>query len=278
MIVGVAFALASAVCYGLAAVLQARAARATAHAHGMDMRFLVRLVGQLPFLGGLVMDAVAFSAQFAALRTLPVFVVQAAQASSLAVTALLAVPVLGARLSRRQWLAVVAVCVGLAMLAGSGAAEAGGTAGTGIRLLLFGLIAVLAVTGVMAARRAGTARDPVLGLVAGLGFGVVALASRALVPPLSPAHLVRDSAAYALAAAALVGFLFYATALQKGNVTSVSAAVILGETLLPAVVGVLAFGDHARRGLWVLAVAAFCLVVAGALGLSRAGDPTATVH
>jgi len=274
VIVGVVFALASAVCYGVAAVLQARAARSTAHGHGVDVRFLVRLVRQLPFLGGLAMDVVGFAAQFAALRTLPVFVVQAAQASSLAITAVLAVPLLGAGLSRWQWLAVVAVCAGLAMLAGSGAAEAGGTGGAGIRLLLFALIAVLGVTGLVAARRKGRARDSILGLVAGLGFGVVALASRALETPLRPAHLVRDAAAYALAAAAAVAFLFYATALQKGHVTSVGAAVILGETLLPAVVGVLAFGDHARRGLWVVAVAAFCLVVVGALGLSRAGDPT----
>lgn len=275
MIVGVVFALASAVCYGVAAVLQARAARSTAHTHGVDVRFVVRLVRQMPFLGGLAMDAVGFAAQFAALRSLPVFVVQAAQASSLAITALLAVPVLGARLAGREWLAVVAVCAGLGMLATSGAAEAGGTGGTGIRVLLFALIAVLAVTGAVAARRKGNARDSVLGLVAGLGFGVVALASRAIETPIRPAHLVRDVAVYALAAAATVSFLFYTTALQQGQVTSVSAAVILGETLLPAVVGVLAFGDHARRGLWALAAVAFCLVVVGALGLSRtaAADP-----
>lgn len=276
MIVGVVFALASAVCYGVAAVLQARAARSTPGGDGVDVRLIVRLVGQLPFLGGLVMDLVGFGAQFAALRSLPVFVVQAAQASSLAITALLAVPVLGARLAGRQWFAVVAVCVGLGMIASSGAAEAGGTGGSGIRILLFALTAVLAVTGLIAGRHKGRARDPILGLVAGLGFGVVALASRALDTPLRPMHLLRDSAAYALAAAALVAFLFYATALQKGHVTSVSAAVILGETLLPAVVGVLAFGDHARRGFLVVAVAAFCLVVLGALGLARAGDPTAT--
>src|SRR5438552_1705391 len=111
-------------------------------------------------------------------------------------------------------------------------------------------------------------------VAAGLGFGVVALAARAIEPPLRPSHLLRDVAVYALAAAAAVGFLFYATALQQGHVTSVAAAVILGETLLPAVVGVVAFGDHARRGLWVVAAVAFCLVVVGALGLSRATTAT----
>src|SRR4051794_22677638 len=112
MVIGAGTALLSAVCDGVAGVPPARAARATARAPGLDARLFLRLSRGAPFVGGLLLDAVGFAAQFAALRRLPVFVVQTAQASSLAVMAVVAVPVLGARLGARQWAAIAAVCAG----------------------------------------------------------------------------------------------------------------------------------------------------------------------
>jgi drug/metabolite transporter (DMT)-like permease len=268
MVVGVFAALMSAACYGIATVLQARAARATAGTANVDPRLLVRLAGQAPFLGGMLLDVIGFGAQFVALRWLPVFVVQAAQAASLAVTALVAVPILGARLGVWQWFAVASVSAGLAMLAGSAGAENAGAVHSEVHLMLLGLAVVLAVVGFAAGRLTGRARSPVLGLVAGLGFGVVALSARALTS-LAPAQLIRDPASYALAAAGAVAFLLYATALQGGTVTATMAAVILGETLLPAVIGVALLGDHTRPGFALIAATGFTLVLAGALGLAR---------
>ena len=88
----------------------------------------------------------------------------------------------------------------------------------------------------------------VLGAVAGLGYGVLAVAARVL-PGFSPQHLIRDPAAYALAGAGIVSFMLYATALEDGSVTVATAAVVLAETTPPAVVGVMFLGDHTRAGL-----------------------------
>ena len=49
----------------------------------------------------------------------------------------------------------------------------------------------------------------------------------------APPTLVRDPAAYALVAAGIVSFMFYATALEGGSVTVATAAVVLAETLRP---------------------------------------------
>jgi hypothetical protein len=114
----------------------------------------------------------------------------------------------------------------------------------------------------------------VLGAVAGLGFGLTALAARSLTN-LSPAHLVRDPALYAAVGGGVVAFLFFATGLQRGSVTAVSAAVVVGETAVPAVVGILVLGDHTRPGFAAVAVVGFLLAVAGALALSRFGEPRA---
>jgi drug/metabolite transporter (DMT)-like permease len=271
VVLGLLAAFTSAVCYGVASVLQAVAARAAARTRGVDPRLLLRLLRRGPFVGGLVLDVGGFVAQVIALRVVPVFVVQAAQAANLAVTALVAVPVLRTRLRRREWAAVAAVTAGLGVLAVCAGAEGQQVVSGSLRLALIGCVVVLAGAGFAAGRLADPARSAVLGLVAGLGFGVVALAARSTVD-LSPAHVVRDPASYAALCGGITAFLFYATGLQRGAVTVTTGAVVVGETILPAAVGVLLLGDRTRPGLAPLAVVAFAAAVTGALALARFGE------
>ncbi|MGR7002523.1 hypothetical protein ACU686_38405 [Yinghuangia aomiensis] len=119
MVVSLVAAAVAAVCYGVATVLQAlgtRRTEAAGPAAGLDPRLLVRVFKTWPFLAGTALDLVGFAAQLVALAELPVFAVEAAQAANLAVTAVIAVPVLGVALGRREWTAVGAVCAGLALL------------------------------------------------------------------------------------------------------------------------------------------------------------------
>jgi hypothetical protein len=170
-----------------------------------------------------------------------------------------------------EWAAVVAVVAGLGMLAASAGVEGSVTVGVRGRFVLLGSVALLAAAGFAAGRLSGPARPATLGAVAGLGFGVVAIAARALTS-LSPGSLVREPAAYALAVGGLVAFLFYATSLQHGSVTVATAAIVIGETVAPSAVGVLALGDHTRAGFAPVAVAGFALALAGALALARFGE------
>jgi hypothetical protein len=108
-------------------------------------------------------------------------------------------------------------------------------------------------------------------LVAGFGYGVIGIAARVL-NGFEPLTLLRDPAAYAVAAAGIVSFVFYATALEGGSVTVATAAVVLAETLPPAVIGVVFLGDRTRPGLEPAAIAGFLLAVASAVMLARFGE------
>ena len=101
---------------------------------------------------------------------------------------------------------------------------------------------------------------------------MVALAARALTD-FSPVRLVADPATYALIGGGLVAFLFFATGLQRGAVTVTTAAVVVGETIVPAAVGVVALGDQIRPGFVPVAVAGFVVALTGALLLTRFGEP-----
>jgi drug/metabolite transporter (DMT)-like permease len=267
-------AMAAAVCFGVGSVLQAIAARSTPTAGGVDPRLLVRLVRQAPFLVGVGLDLLGFVAELAALRSLPLFVVQAAVAANLAVTAVVAARVLHARLAAREWLAVVAVCVGLGMLGLSAGHENPASVSLTFRFVLLGCVAVIAAAGMVAGRLRGAAGSAALGLVAGFGFGFVAIGARVLTS-LSPLDLVRDPAAYVVAGGGLVAFLFFATALQRGSVTTTTAAVVVAETVMPALIGAALLGDATRHGYLWAAVLGFSLAVAGALALARFGEPVA---
>jgi drug/metabolite transporter (DMT)-like permease len=265
-------AFAAAALYGVAAVLQAAASRATERgARAVDPMLLVRVLRQWRFVAGVGLDVLGALAQLVALRVLPLFLVQAALAASLAVTAVLA-RLLGAPLGRREWLAVLGVCAGLALLGTSAREEGSAAVGTGFRLGLAGAVLVLAAVGASVGRLPDAARATGLGLISGLGFGVVAISGR-VIASFDPLRLLTDPAAYAVAGGGVVAMLFFTSALQQGKVTTATAMMVVGETVVPALIGVLVLGDRTRPGFVPVAMAGFAIAVAAAVALARFGEP-----
>ncbi len=110
-----------------------------------------------------------------------------------------------------------------------------------------------------------------LGLGAGLGFGVVEVSVR-LIDSLAPSDLLANPATYALLLGGGAAFLSLTSALQRGSVTTATAAMVIGETIGPAAVGVVWLGDRTREGMAWVAVLGFLVAVAGALALARFGE------
>lgn len=269
---GLVCALFAAICYGVASTVQAVAARAeTDDRRGVDPRLLFRLLGQWRYLSSIALDALGFVGQITALRSLPLFVVQATMAASIVVTALVAIRWFGMRLSRPEWVSVAVVCAGLALLGASAESEGAGHVGRSFHWGLLVAAAVLAVAGIAAGRLPDPARTAVLGLVSGLGFGMVGVAVRVL-PTLSIGPLLADPATYAGIAGGILASWFYASALQRGGVVAATAMMLVGETVPASVIGVVLLGDHTRPGWTPFAVAGFVIAVAGALVLARFGE------
>src|SRR5947207_4506866 len=275
-----AAALVAALCYGIAAVMQAMAVRAASRRKAsaqrsrlgnVDPSLVVRMLHQWPFIASLGLDLIGFFAQLVALRQLPLFAAQAIIAGNLAVTAVFAAWLMHLELAWREWLAVGGVSLGVGMLGSSAGAHAVTGVSPQFKLALIVAVAGIAAAGIAASRLPRSARTPVLGAIAGLGYGVLAVAARVL-PGFSPHQLIRDPAAYALAAAGIVSFMLYATALEGGSVTVATAAVVLAETTPPAVVGVMLLGDQTRPGLGGGAVLGFSLAIVCAVALARFGE------
>jgi drug/metabolite transporter (DMT)-like permease len=279
MLASLVAALVSAFCYGTASVMQAIAVRAASRrpagagdeAQPIDPGLVVRMLRQGPFLASICVDLVGFVAQLVALRRLPLFAVQAIIASNLAVTAVFAAWLMKARLTGMEWFAVAGVVVGVGLLGTSSGAEGAARVGPAFEIALIVAVAAVAAGGAAAARLPNPVRTPLLGAMAGLGYSILAVSARIL-PGFTLHQLIRSPAAYTLAAAGIVSFMLYAAALDGGSVTTATAAVVLAETMPPAVVGVLFLGDATRHGLEAVAALGFVLAVVCAVALARFGE------
>ncbi|MDG6101452.1 hypothetical protein Daura_39695 [Dactylosporangium aurantiacum] len=265
--VALAFAAAGAVGYGVSSVLQAAGAR---RAPGM-----LQTLRAPAYLGGVALDLLAWLASLAALRTLPVYQVQAVLAGSLAVTVVTARFALGARLRGGDVAAVAVTVAALGVLAAASGPQDAATPSAATRAVLAAAAVPVAAAGWAATRwcRPSLA-GAVTGALAGLAFGGAALCARAAVLPArpwrDPAAVAAEPLAWALAVFGVTGTLLYAYALEHGGVGPVTALLWIVEVLVPSVVGVGLLGDTVRPGWGAAAAAAVGATVAAAVALAHA--------
>ncbi|RHA40092.1 hypothetical protein [Cellulomonas rhizosphaerae] len=279
MVAGLLTAFAAAVCYGVGSVLQAVAARGTADVAGLDPRLLVRLLKSWRYLLGVGLDGAGFLLSLVAVQALPLFVVQSIVASFLAITAVLGAVFLKMRLTTTDKIALAVVVTGLVLVGASAADDERAVVRSLDAWILLAATVLVALAAIPLARIPGARGAAALGAVAGLAFGATSIAARMLPVDLTPSaifsHLdvvVSSPATYAMVLAGAVALLTYSIALQRGSVTQATAPLVVGETVVPALVGVLVLGDQPRDGWAAVAVVGFVLAVAGAVALARHGE------
>lgn len=267
-------ALAAAVLFGGGTILEATAARRSAGSENLDPRLMLRMVSQVAFLLSGLLGLLGVMATALALRHLPLFAVQAAVASSVAVSALIATVTHHEPLTPHLVAGIGGIVGGLTLLGLSASPAAPPGTSTAFR---YGLVvaagAGLLLAAAVGRRRGGTPLDVgLLGGTAGLLYGVGNIGLR-VIHVWNPVDLVRDPAFWAAAIGGFGGVLVLATALQRGSVALVSGAVTTTETILPALVGVLLLGERPRAGWAPAAIVGFLCAVAGAVVLCRDVEP-----
>lgn len=230
------------------------------------------------FVVGTVLDLVGFGLGALAARLLPLFLSQTVISANLIITAVLSVRLLGVRLTRAEWTSIGVVCAALVLLA-TAAGEEGSGHGIPIATHWWLLAVSLALTvgGTVAVRLVGPRAAILAGLLSGLSFGALGVGVRILggVAPFDLTALLTDPALYAIVTAGVGGMYLHTVALQIGSVNGATAALVVGETVLPGAIGVLWLGDASRAGLAWMAVLGFVLAVAGAVAVAWFGGPEA---
>ena len=252
--------------YGIGSVLQSVGAKRTAEVTGLGG--LTRILRQLPYLLGLGLDGVAFLANVVALQRLPLFLVQSVLVGSVGVTAVLAA-VRGQRLGWRDWASLAGLGAGLVLLCVTADPRpAAPLLPPGPWVLLAGTVLPLAV-GLLGFRMRSRVSAVVLAAAAGLSWTGVALAARAFsAEPIAWSALAHPLV-WTVVVQGVLGAVFFALALQRGSVTTVTAVTFMLELLVPSLLGLWLFGDGVLPGQAPLAVLGFVLAVGGTVALVR---------
>lgn len=268
--------MAACLSYGTASVLQAYGARSSrdpADTGGPSLHSTVTAAVTPAFLAGMVLDGLGFLGSLVSARLIPLFLSQNIISANLVVTALLGIVVLGVRLRGRDWLAIGTVVVSLLILGFTTGHLGTGTGPAGLHWALLVAALVILAAGLILTRFLGARAAIPAGLIAGVLYGTMAVAVRVAdgIDPFDVHSLLTDPAAWTIAVAGLGGFYLFTVALQLGSVNGAAAALVVGETVVPGILGVLLFGDTARPGFGWLVVLAFCAAVAGAVAVAVSG-------
>jgi hypothetical protein len=269
MVLGLTAALAAALCYGFGDLLEQIGARRAEASAGVDPRLLLRTIRQLPWVAGLVLDGLGFVLAVVALARLPLFAVQAALASSIGVTAVLSSVFLGTRITARQRVPLVAIGMGLLLVAAAASPEKAADVGGSRTLFLLGVPVIVVIAVAMGRVGTGDRAAARLGAAAGLSFAGAYAGARVLKVPDPLWEILRQPLAWAIAAYGVIGVLLLSTAFQRGHVTVAIASTFAVETVVPSAIGLVFFGDHARHGLWPVAITGFASCAVGAVTLAR---------
>lgn len=267
----------AAVAYGAATILQTLGVKRLAALPAGTPRLRRLRAGDL-YAAGIALDFGGFLASVAALRTLPLFLVQSAVASSVAVTAVLAVVLLNVRLRRREIVSLAVALLGLLLMAlgaRSGPAEHIGTAGGWAVLAAGSVVVALLVAGARDRndRRAAT----VLAVASGLGFGLLGFAARSLVVRTPWWRTAADPLLWSVLVEGVVGSVAYGLALHRGRTTTVAAITFVTETVIPAILGLTFLGDGVRPDFAPVVAAGFVAAVAGSVALAGRAEPAGTI-
>ncbi|MFF8293052.1 hypothetical protein ACF068_28060 [Streptomyces sp. NPDC016309] len=285
MLIGLLTAVAASICYGTGSVLQAVGSRRSARREAADglttqhggpsLASTAKAATTWEFVVGTVLDFVGFGLGALAARMLPLFLSQTVISANLVITAVLSVRLLGLRLNRAEWTSIGVVCSALVLLATAAGAEGDGHTPVATHWWLLAVSLLLMAGGTVVVRLLGARAAVLAGLLSGLGFGALGVGVRVLdgVDPFDPGALLADPALYAILVAGVGGMYLHTVALQIGSVNGATAALVVGETVLPGAIGVLWLGDASRPGLGWLAVAGFVLAVAGAVAVAWFGEP-----
>jgi drug/metabolite transporter (DMT)-like permease len=259
----------SAVTHGVASVFEQIGTKRESKATSLNPYFLVKLVKQMPYLGGLTLDTIGYLLSFWALRKLPLFLVQAGVAASIAVTALTAKYVLKAKLRGREWRAIACMLVGLFALSTAALPESAPHMSHIFRtLLLYAPFALILPAAYLSHERRSERVSVGLAALGGIAFSGAAIIGRVIILPHPLTHILADPLLWSFIGYNILGMLTFSIALQKGSVTSVNATLFSAEMLVPTLIGLSFLGDQARPGYFPVVLVASLAIMGATLVLA----------
>ena len=271
----VALSILTAFFYALSNVLEFMEAEQVPDEYALKLSLLGRLVRRPRWVLGAACDVVGYVSQAAALALAAVVFVMPIIASGIIMALLLGAALMHRSVRASDWRAAAVLSVGLAAFLYEVLPTGGNDLASAGRWIVAGPTVVVGITVclIYARRVGGPPRGALLGIAAGISFGVAAVLTKALVYYLGYGLFawVDHWESYALAVASIGGLVIAQSALQTG---ALGAAVGASEAMIPLTAAALGLGilneQIDARGIgWVIVATSVVAIVWGILGLAR---------
>ena len=271
----IALAILTAFLYALSNVLQFIEAEQVPDEYSLRLGLIARLARRPRWLLGSAVDVLGYVALAAALSLAAVVFVMPIIASGILIALFLGAVLTHQSVPRSDWLAAAALSVGLAAFLYEVAPMGGRDLAPAGRWIVAGPAVVIGIGACIVCAHGvrGRARGALLGIGAGIAFGVAAVFTKAFV------HYLQDGIfawvdhwePYALAVASIGGLVIAQSALQTG---ALGAAVGASEAMIPITAAALGLGLLDERietvgAGWVIVAIAVGAVVWAILVLAR---------
>jgi drug/metabolite transporter (DMT)-like permease len=285
----VLLSLASAVSYGMAAVLQHHATTKEPPDDAMRLGLLAKLAHQPLWLVGNALDGIGYLFQFLALRRGSLPLVEPLLVLSLVVALPLAAHYEHRRISLAALLSAGAIAVGLALFLGVGGPGVGHPhASTEAWIVLSGIVAVFCLATV-AFRNRSTSRQwaaVLLGAGSGVAFGYAAALTERIGHLLDRGvlHALTSWEPYALIVAGIVALLLTQGAFHAGALRLSLPTLTVAQPLVAIAISLIFFGERINTSGVAIAceIVGLALVTAGVFAIAQtpeiAGLEDVTAH
>jgi drug/metabolite transporter (DMT)-like permease len=273
-------ALAASLCTATASVCQRFGARSS-EAKGFDIWLLFRLARQPVWLLGIASMILGFVFQVSALRFGPLALVQPILALELLFVFAYMTIIGSRRVKPRDWLAAVAMSVGIGLFLGIASPSGGQLHAPGsswwLAGVIFGGIVLLALAVAFGHGRRPSAsssrRAAVLGAATGISWGFVAAVIKEFSSHLGDGigAIVSSWSLYALIVVGAATLLLASHALAAGPLAASQPGFTILDPLSASLLGLFLFGEHMRAGAIDLAGEglALAVLIAGVSALSH---------
>jgi drug/metabolite transporter (DMT)-like permease len=261
--------------YALASVLQQRSAAAQPADQSLRLSLLGRLLRTPMWLLGLGCDVTGYILQFVALGHGPIVVVQPLLVCGLLFALPLGAAWAGRKLRRRDWIAALLVCSGLAVFLVVASPESGhNNVAPIVWIALLGSAAGITLALVIASGgRPAWQRAVLLSGGAGVIYGATAALTKTSSHLLDGGivHLLAHWQPYALLVAGLAGMVIGQSAFQAGPLDASLPTMSVVDPIVSILIGAVAFGESIASGPGdvVLEVVALMAMSTGVVLLAR---------
>jgi drug/metabolite transporter (DMT)-like permease len=256
-------AMGCALCSGTTAVLQKISADKEKNVGTLDVKLLLKLFKDIPYVIGIFLDLLGWVLTLIAVQYLPLFLVGAVVSSGIVITAFIERIFMHRRIKLKSLVSILVILFGLVLLALASSSEKAKSVSELTKYLILSMPIPIAIISYLMFHRKNQKTTVTLGVLSGMAFSGTAIVGRIFKFSHPFWHTIYSPLLLSIITSGILGLLLFSVALQRAKATVINASMSSSMTIIPAIIGISFFGDVARNDMWYMVITGISVALIG---------------